>query len=482
MIREWPSADPVRHRARTTPSATALIDASTGISRTYRDLDGAVSRCAATISTEFDLTDRPNIAIAATSSPAFAVALSAVWRAGAVAVPVPTDPAKRRQIDVDTAFALDPGEQFTSVPSGYPVETVEPNFTPTNASRSWPQWEPDETVLVLYTSGTTDEPKAVRLTPRNLVASAIGSAFRLGVDAHDRWFDCLPPHHMGGLAPFVRAPLSGGTVITDRNFDASRTAECVRRFDATGISVVPTLLRRLLDTEWTPPATLRVVLCGGAPTPPDLVREAAAAGVPLFPTYGTTETASQIATARPHMAFADPGTVGPPLVTVEVTIVDPESGDPVQNNTVGEVVVDGPVVSPGYVSATQPRNEYGLRTGDLACRTEDGRLRIQGRLDDAIQTGGETVHPARVAEAIRSLDIVHDVAVVGCQDSEWGERVVALAVPAEDATVTTAVIRDRLTGDLAPFELPREVATAERLPRTDSGTIDRAAVRRHFRE
>jgi O-succinylbenzoic acid--CoA ligase len=215
----------------------------------------------------------------------------------------------------------------------------------------------------------------------------------------------------------------------------------------------------------------------------ELIRDCEAVGVPVHPTYGTTETASQIATATPDSAFAAPDTVGSPLVTAEVTLVDPETGTPVDAGETGEVVVDGPVVTPGYLdgSATAAaRGEYGLHTGDLARRDAAARLTILGRLDEAVQTGGETVHPARVAEALESRSVVAKAAVVGVPDAEWGERVVALVVPAEGAAPDPADLRDSLRDVLAPHERPKEIALADLLPRTDSGTVDRTAVRDRF--
>jgi O-succinylbenzoic acid--CoA ligase len=285
---------------------------------------------------------------------------------------------------------------------------------------------------------------------------------------------------MGGLAPLVRAAVYGTAVVVERGFDAAETPDSMAAHGATGVSVVPTMVRRLLDRHWSPHDALRVVLCGGAPTPPSIVREAAEAGVPLFPTYGTTETASQVATATPSQAAETPRTVGSPLLTAGVTLVDTDDGSPVDAGTVGELVVDGPVVTPGYLDAETPVGEFGLHTGDLASRDRAGRLEIHGRLDDAIQTGGEVVHPARVVAALRSQPEVADAAVVGVEDAEWGERVCALIVPVGDRRPALDDLRRSLEADLAPYERPREVATTESLPRTASGTVDRDAVRARF--
>lgn len=486
---EWPSLDLLTHRRRATPDSLAVIDAAGGAEYSYRDIDDAVAWTARALAEYISTASengRPRIGIGAEPSPRFAIAIHAVWRTGAVAVPLsPTQPVgdRRSRLDrLDLSLGLETGTSaFESVEPGCPVISLESATVAGAESSSPARWRPDETALILFTSGTTGSPKGVRLTHRNLVASAIGSAFRLGVHPDDRWHTCLPPHHMGGLAPLVRATIYGTAVVMERDFDADETPDRMADHAATAISVVPTMVRRLLDRDWTPHDELATVLCGGAPTPPDLVDEALDADLPLFPTYGTTETASQIATARPSAAAANPHSVGSPLLTADVTIVDPDEGTPLDTGEVGELVVDGPVVTPGYLDATSPVDEFGLHTGDLASRGASGRLEIHGRLDDAIQTGGETVHPARVTAALRTLPNVRDAVVVGVPDAEWGERVAALVEMENGHSIDLEDLRRAVDADLAPHELPQAVRTVDSLPRTPSGTIDRSAARSKFR-
>jgi O-succinylbenzoic acid--CoA ligase len=331
--------------------------------------------------------------------------------------------------------------------------------------------------LVLFTSGTTGRPKGVRLSLRNLLASAAGSAFRLGVLAEDRWLCALPTYHMGGLAPWIRSALYGTTVVVGSDFDPARTAAEMRATGVTGVSLVPSTLVRLLDDGWTPPDSLRFVLLGGGPADESLVARARDRGVPVCPTYGTTETASQIATTRPAAAAERPGTVGQPLVTTEVTVVDGK-GEPIPPGERGEIVVDGPTVTRGYLdpeTTAAAFSDRGLRTGDLGYRDEDGYLWVTGRADDAFVSGGETVHPGGVADRLRAHPTVADAAVVGLPDREWGRRVAAALVPDDEAD-PEAVVEDCADG-LAAYERPRTVAVVDSLPRTASGTVDREALR-----
>ena len=359
-----------------------------------------------------------------------------------------------------------------------------------------PSWSLGDTQVILFTSGTTGDPKPVRLTTGNLLASAAASAFRLGFDPDDRWLATLPLHHAGGVSPVLRMPIYGMTVVLRQGFDAGGTADDLNEYDATAVSLVPTMLRRMLDRRGTLAESLRVVLLGGAPASTELIERCRNYSVPVVPTYGTTETASQIATARPKQAFENPESVGRPLFLTEVRIVD-EAGDPLPAGEPGEIVVDGPTVTPGYYerpAATEAAfGEYGLHTGDVGVLSETGALTVLNRLDDRILTGGETVEPGAVAEVLAAHPDVAEAAVVGVSDPEWGERVSALLVPGPEVAApdadpkstpgrrldpddVTAFARERL----AAYKLPKSIAAAESLPRTVSGTVDRAAVRDRF--
>jgi O-succinylbenzoic acid--CoA ligase len=476
----WPAPDLLSHQAESTPDRTALIDAGTERTWSYRELvHGPVAELAGGIHAAGL---EPGDHLGGLVPPGIDVAklLGAAARAGVVFVPLSPDvpePVLEQRCgaaDVDglvvTESTRDRGSWFEG--AVLPIEGLEGQEAPAPSHG----WRRDEVQWLGLTSGTTGDPKAVQLTAGNLVASATASARRLGVRADDRWLACLPMHHVGGLAPFVRSALYGTTAVVQAGFDVDRTAETMARQGITGVSLVPTMLTRLLDAGWTPPESLRFVLLGGAPAGRELIERCEAADVPVHPTYGATETASQIATARPAEAFEQPGTVGRPLAGIDVGVRD-GSGGTAPPGTVGELVVSGPVVSPGYYDApgeTADRFEDGtFHTRDRGYRDDAGRLWVVGRVDDAIVTGGENVHPERVADAIREIEGVGDVAVVGLPDEEWGERVAALVVGSVSADELDAHCRERL----ADYQCPKQYGIVDALPRTASGTVDREAVR-----
>ncbi|TKX76750.1 2-succinylbenzoate-CoA ligase, partial [Halorubrum sp. SD626R] len=190
------------------------------------------------------------------------------------------------------------------------------------------QWEFSDHLCLLFTSGTTGEPKGVPLTAGNVYSSAVASAFRLGMEPDDRWLVSLSLHHMGGLAPVYRSALYGTTLVLRERFRPGETADDIDAYDVTGVSLVPTMLTQMLDRRGTLSDSLRAVLLGGAPAPDDLLERCRDYSVPVYPTYGMTESASQIATATPTQTADRIGTVGRPLFGTTVTIVD-EDGTPV---------------------------------------------------------------------------------------------------------------------------------------------------------
>lgn len=512
---DWPTVDLLADRVETIPDRTALVDADRDEQWTYRRLHVRVERRAGVLS-DRGVEPGDAVGLLMKTGVSFVELVHAAMRLRATLVPLnvalpaevlasqveraaldwlvcasETEATAVELLDPERVFAVRrPTSESVHIPDRPSRDAIRTLDRPTNRladsdpiDRDHVDHVPvdrDWTELIQFTSGTTGEPKGVRLTAGNLVASASASASRLGVDPSDRWLVCLPTYHVGGLAPVIRSTLYGTTVVLQRAFDAEGTPRAMGEYEITGVSLVPTMLVRMLDAGWTPPGHLRFVLLGGAPASAELIDRCEARGVPVFPTYGSTETASQIATATPAEAFEHEGTVGKPLERTEVTVVD-EAGDPVGPGTIGELVVDGPTVTPGYLDDEQTAaafGPHGLQTGDVGYRDEGGRLWVVGRTDDTIVTGGEKVHPARVADAIREHPAVEAVAVVGIPDPEWGERVGALVVGGVDRkALDVDGLSDHCRERLAGFEVPKTWGFADELPRTASGTVDREVVR-----
>lgn len=339
----------------------------------------------------------------------------------------------------------------------------------------------DDLQSIVYTSGTTGRPKGAMLTYGNQFWSATAAAFRSGTMPQDRWLLCLPLYHVGGLAIVLRCCLYGIAIVLQKRFDPPAVHQAVGTERITLVSLVPTMLYRLLPIwkKQPPPASLRCVLLGGATVPEPLLKQAISLGVPIATTYGLTEAASQVTTQPPGEVFKKPGSVGKPLMFSQVHIVD-DRGRTQPVGEIGEIVVQGPTVMLGYdgqPEATEKTLKDGkLHTGDLGYLDEDGDLWVVQRRTDLIVTGGENVYPAEVERVLLQHPDVAEACVVGVDDAQWGQRVVAAIVRKPGATVSAGDLAALCKEKLAGYKQPRFIRFFAQFPKTSSGKINRRSV------
>lgn len=310
--------------------------------------------------------------------------------------------------------------------------------------------------LLVFTSGSTGEPKGVRLTMANLEAASEASARHLGHGADDDWLLAMPLHHVGGLSIIVRQAFTGGSVTMLPGFDVESFADAMSGA-VTMVSVVPTMLRRLIDRG--PFADLRAVLVGGGPIPDGLLEDAVEAGLPVLPTYGLTETFGQVATLRP----------GSPVERK----AHPLPGIDLRIESDGRIAVSGAQVSPGYWG--QPdRDDPWFVTNDLGVLDDEGAVRVLGRADTIIVTGGENVSPEPVEAVVTECPGVEEALVLGVPDDEWGQVVVCVY----RGEASEAVVADWVGARVAGHAVPKRWARVESIPRTAIGKPDRVAAAR----
>jgi o-succinylbenzoate---CoA ligase len=371
---------------------------------------------------------RERVALALASPEELVIALHGCILASVSAVPIDL-----RHTEAERAQRMAGAEIVISEP----LRGSDPTRPPAAFGRGQP-------VAVMHTSGTTAAPKPVALTYENFLASALGSAVALGLDPAERWLCPMPLTHVGGLSIPIRSSIYATTAVLHGRFETEAVLNELmdpnRRI--TLVSLVPTMLARLLDAGLQSPPTLRWALLGGGPISPALLARADAAGVPVAPTYGMTEACSQIAT------------FGWPLPGVQL------------RTSSGEIKVRGAIVSPTEV------DEFGwLHTGDLGRFDDRSRLEIVGRKADTIVTGGENVAPGEVEAALLEHPAVADAAVHPRTDPEWGEAVVATVVLRDGRDARADELRAFCSERLAGFKVPKSIEFAERLPRTQSGKL-----------
>ena len=337
------------------------------------------------------------------------------------------------------------------------------------------------TQAIIFTSGTTGYAKGAVITFDNHLWSAVGSAFRLGIVPGERWLACLPLYHVGGLAVLFRSCLYGTAVVLHHSFDVAAVRRSLRDDGITLVSLVPTMLARLLHEGLTAADApdLRLILLGGAAAPAVLLAEARAAGLPVAVTYGLTEAASQVATMLPSDVANKPGSAGKPLFFTTVAAVD-DDGRELPPGMPGEIVVRGPTVMAGYYrdeAATAAALRGGrLHTGDIGYLDEDGDLWLLDRRADLIVSGGENVYPAEVERVLREHPAVALAAVVGLPHPEWGQQVAAAVVLRAPGAATVDELLAHCRARLAGYKHPRRLVLCAELPQTASGKVQRRLV------
>ena len=338
----------------------------------------------------------------------------------------------------------------------------------------------DREAAILFTSGTTGRPKGARITYGNLWFSAAGSALYLGHQPGDIWLATLSLHHIGGLSILYRAALGGATVDLHERFEPEEIVASIRA-SATYVSLVPTMLQRVLDVTgagFTWPRTLRGILLGGAAAPMPLVEACLRLGVPVLPTYGLTETSSQAATLRTSEVARHPGSSGQALPLTELRVV--VNGIEALPGETGEIEVRGLAVFAGYLGEPCRDPASWFPTGDAGYLDDDGFLYVVDRRSDLIVSGGENVYPAEIERALLSHPLVRDAAVVGVLDHTWGARPAAAVIWAGSPGQANIELGDLCRTALASFKVPDQFLEVDKIPRSPAGKLLRRQVRALF--
>ncbi len=332
---------------------------------------------------------------------------------------------------------------------------------------------------IFYTSGTTGKPKGVTLTYNNQFHSAIASALHLGVNPDDNWLLCMPMFHVGGLAIAWRSVINGTTLTLLPKFDEQEVLNAIASEKVTLISLVPTMLNRLLEhSHWQNLQKLRAILLGGAPASPELIARCLQLNLPIMPTYGMTETASQVTTLLPHEVALKQGSSGLPLFGNRLRIVDLEDGDQeLSVGEIGQILIQGSSVMDGYLNHPESNSiqDGWLHTGDLGYLDRGGYLYVVSRRSDLIISGGENIYPTEIESILLSHPAIAEACVVGIGDREWGEVVAAVIV--SEVQLSLAEIRSFCEQkSLARYKLPKLVCIWASLPKTASGKLLRQEI------
>ncbi|TYS55734.1 o-succinylbenzoate--CoA ligase [Sutcliffiella horikoshii] len=335
----------------------------------------------------------------------------------------------------------------------------------------------EEIDTIMYTSGTTGFPKGVKQTYGNHFWSATGSALNMGLHEEDCWLLAVPIFHISGLSILMRSVIYGMRVIIHKRFEAEAVHQDLMERQVSIVSVVTTMLSGLLEqlgSESYPPS-FRCMLVGGGPVPKSVLEECMRKSIPVYQTYGMTETCSQIVTLSPDFSMSKVGSAGKALFPCQLKIM--LDGMEVEPNETGEIVVKGPNVTTGYYNREESTSEAiqdgWLYTGDLGYVDEEGFLFVVDRRSDLIISGGENVYPAEIEAILVSHPSVKDAGVTGMPDHRWGQVPVAFVVSDGEKEFLEEALLSFVREQLAGYKTPKKIYVVERLPRNASNKLMR---------
>jgi fatty-acyl-CoA synthase len=379
------------------------------------------------------------------------------------------------------------GQTISGEIMDYRVETAAFQGQKPFLTRSLGPADPEEPHVIMYTSGTTGEPKGAVLSHRKTFFNCLNADIFFKLHFDDTMLIILPLFHSGGL--FIQASpviYKGATMIIHPRFDPYKTYHDIERFRVTKFLGVPTVYRALLHVEPGKRgdlSSLQVSAIGGEKTTPELLRQCKEAGFSLRQIMGQTET-SILLWASEEESLQEPGTVGRPVFHAEVNLVD-RQGRSVKNGEVGEIVVRGSIMMKEYwqdPARTEETIKNGwLYTGDLARKDEEGYYYLVDRAKDMYISGGENVYPAEVEKVLRGHPGIEDIAIVGVPDETWGEVGHAFVIPKPGVKLRPADVISFCDGHLAHYKWPKHVTFSDDFPRTSLGKVRKGMLLEEYR-
>lgn len=496
------SIDWLDYHGRYDAKLVAAVDVDSGRSFTYREFNDRLRRLANGLSSEFGVKKGDRIALIAQNSTGVFECLFACWQTGAALMPLNwrlSAPEMKSLLTHGEPALVVYDEEFDHLLDGVDIPKLMRRPEQDNCdyealiARNSPDIEaPDLTIddlsTLLYTSGTTGTPKGVIGTFRMMRDTIIHAALHGALNGGSRSLTAAPMFHSAGLYGFSMPVFHyGGTLYVMKKWDPVRYLELMTDpgigiTHTIGVPVQYAMLAQLPAFQDASFPALQVAGVGAAPVPHDLLETWASKGVNLAQVYGLTEAFS-VCFLPPQTARDKPGSVGHRMMHTRLKVADTE-GKLVKPGEIGEIMIKGPAVSPGYWKAPDltaaAQLEGWFRTGDAGRIDDDGAIYIVDRYKDMFISGGENVYPAEIENVLDDIDDVIMASVVGVDDEKWGEVGLAAIQAKPDSNLSEQQVIDYLSGRLAKFKIPKYFVFVDALPVSAQGKVQKAEIKRLY--
>ncbi len=405
----------------------------------------------------------------------FVFAVFALWELGAVPVPVNYKLHKNEILELLSQFEYDYILLHKSLKEKSGLTFEKAQLFPFENKRKLLTEEKSgygSLAVIIFTSGSRGKPKGVKISFENILASAVSFDSEFQISHSDKFLCSLPFYHIGGFSIITRAVLSGVSVVFPASLRTNDILTSIKEDKPTMVSLVPTMLKRLIDKETEPDNGLRYVFLGGAAAPDDLIEKAVKLNYPVTLVYGATETSSMVAAKIITKEKSKPFSVKP-LKNVEIKIID-RNGKTLPPNCKGEIIVSAPQVAGGYLNNEgESKIKFSGKsfyTGDFGYKDDAGSLYILGRIDDIIISGGENINPSEIENVLMQHPEIKDAYIFGERSEEWGEQITA-AVVTQNETLAGDEIKDFLRSHLSAFKIPKKIFFIDSIPRNSLGKV-----------
>ena len=505
------AADLLSKRAYLTPERIGLVELETGKRFTYAELNERACRLANFMRDELGVKPGDRVSILAKNSIVFidlfyglpkigAIFAPFNWRLTAHELTFMINDLEPKVLIIEPEFVKVVEEMKANIQVEHYVSlrgadvpgeaTYEKGVaSASNREPMPPPMDLETPYCILYTSGTTGNPKGAILPHRQILFNAINTVVSWGLTEKDISPVYTPLFHAGGLFAFLTPILYvGGRIILAREFDPAASLRWIMEEGCTVILGVPTLFQMWMDSDYFDQADFSGVhffISGGAPCPPPLMnawREKK--GIIFRQGYGLTEVGANCFSMTDEDSVPKTGSVGKPIFHSEMRVVDPETGTDLGADIAGELLIHGPHVCSGYwrnpEATTKTIVDGWFHTGDMVHRDDEGFYYIDGRYKDMIKSGGENIYAAEVEAVVRDHPAVKDAALIGKPDEKWGEVGLVVVVLENGAHVSENELKEHCQGRLAKFKIPKEFVFTDGLPYSAYGKVEKIKLKEKY--